>query len=325
MTAIWNCLIVAAVTACLPEPSARSQSPQFGPQAAGRQKKLQELAANRSKLDVMLRLDREVYFTGEDAEITIRVVNPRPEILEVPVPFAVLTGGVNLMERNGKRYSLLDSLEWVYSSSHPIGGSGPVVLVGYVPPLPPTIQLPPYQAIEKTFRLSESGFSSETPFIGVRGLPVGEGEYRLIYDYNYKAFAQFRVVYPRLEQWTETMLAKPYEHREAGPDSKLTGRVTLRPRRIRAAVLEYEGQHIVVMSGWHAPSDERVVLEPNNVFGQYQGRQFGPYRRVATSAEAIQSLQIEADSKDNLTVTYSSAAGATSRLKLDSQGKLLDR
>ena len=89
MTAIWNCLIVAAVAACLPEPSARSQSPQFGRQAAARQKKRQELAANRNKLDVTLKLDREVYFTGEDAEITIRIVNPTSEILEVPGPFDV--------------------------------------------------------------------------------------------------------------------------------------------------------------------------------------------------------------------------------------------
>jgi hypothetical protein len=325
MTARWNCLIAAAVAACLTGPSARSQPPQFNAERAERQKKLPELAANRSKLDVMLRLDREVYFTGEDAEITIRVVNPRPEILEVPAPFEVLTGGVNLMERNGKRYPLLDSSQWVPNSAHPIGGSGPVVVAGYVPPLPPTIWLPPYQPIEKTFRLSEGGCSSETPFIGVCGLPKEEGEYRLVYDYHYKAFAQFRIVYPKLEQWTETILAKPYEHRETGPDAKLTGRVTLRPRRVRAAVLEYEGQHIVVVSGWHAPSDERVVLEPNNVFGQHQGRQFGPYRRVATSAETIQSLQIEADSKDNLTVTYTSAAGTTSRLRFDKQGKPLDR
>src|SRR5258708_6519212 len=108
-----NKFIVAAMAAALVCATA-------GPQT-GSSDRQSEIAKNSAKLAVTVKLDRDVYFPGEDAQITVRVVNPTPEILEVPTPFDVRTGGLNLMERNGRRRPELPPSEWVFSWAHPVG------------------------------------------------------------------------------------------------------------------------------------------------------------------------------------------------------------
>src|SRR5258707_10728368 len=65
-----------------------------GPEFTPAQKRLFGLLSNRTKLDITLHLDRDIYFPGEEPEIAIRVVNPTAETLEIPAPFEYRGGHV---------------------------------------------------------------------------------------------------------------------------------------------------------------------------------------------------------------------------------------
>ncbi len=292
--------------------SAALASATAGPQT-GSSDRQYEIAKNSAKLTVTVKLDRDVYFPGEDAQITVRVVNPTPETLEVHAPFDVRTGGLNLMERNGRRRPELPPSEWVFSWAHPVGMySHQIVVEGEKAPEPPTIWLSPNQPMERMFWASDTGCGQNIPFAGVCTLPGEEGKYRVTY---WNAVAQFRIAHPTLERYAGVVLLKPYEHQESDPHMKPTGKVIRIPRRVWAAVLGYQGQHILVINRWNAGAPE--IGDASGMFNGTVSRQFGVHRRLATSPEPIKSLQIEADSAENITIVYVLQSGASVLLKLD--------
>ena len=96
---------------------------------------------------------------------------------------------------------------------------------------------------------------------------------------------------------------------------KPTGKVIRIPRRVWAAVLGYQGQHILVINRWSAGAPE--IGDASGMFNGTVSRQFGVHRRLVTSPEPIKSLQIEADSAENVTIVYTLQSGASVLLKLD--------
>ena len=273
--------------------------------------RLRQLEKDQAKLDVKVKLDRELYFPGEDAHVALTVVNTTPGILEVPTPFDRETGGVVTMAPgNGP----LDP-PWVVVSLG-FTGHGPVV-VPREPVIPPTTWLPPGHPLEKAFWLSEAG-CRKLPFVGPCEIEEKEGEYRLAFGYG--AFAPFRVVWPQFEQWTEVVLAKPYTSEEELPNKKRTGRILSRPRRVRAMVLGYQGTHFLAVSSSVLIRDPRMSgFDGSGRLNGPASRNFSPYRRVATSSSPITAVRIEADNSENITIYYTIQTGQQLTLKLNAK------
>jgi hypothetical protein len=62
---------------------------------------------NTMQLKVELRLDREVYFAGEMAELTVTVTNPTSSALLVEKPLAVGSGDVELDVQKGGHFEIV--------------------------------------------------------------------------------------------------------------------------------------------------------------------------------------------------------------------------
>jgi len=101
--------------------------------------KTRELQANKVKLAVSLSLDREVYFPGEDAQVTIRIVNPTSQIMEVPEPFNPLTGELSIMHKGR------DPLDAAWVSVRERSRASHENRIG-IPPPPPAIWISPSPA-----------------------------------------------------------------------------------------------------------------------------------------------------------------------------------
>lgn len=65
-------------------------------------------------------------------------------------------------------------------------------------------------------------------------------------------------------------------------------------------VLEYQGTHIIGVSPATSGTDPRA--KPSK-FSEV-ARDFGPFRRIATSAIPVVSIAATADTDENVTVTY---------------------
>ena len=246
-----NKFIVAAMSTALAFATA-------GPQTGSTDRQY-EIAKNSAKLTVTVKLDRDVYFPGEDAQITVRVVNPTPGILEVRAPFEVRTGGLNLMERNGRRRPDLPPSEWIFRSSHPVGmHSHDIVVIGEKVPDPPTIWLPPNQPMERTFWIFDA-CEQKIAFVGVCRLLEEEGEYKVTY---WNAAAQFRIAWPKLEDWAEVVFQRPIEIPDTDGNRKPTGKMLVSKRRVRAVVLGYQSNHILAVSVVVLSGDPRIRFDP---------------------------------------------------------------
>ena len=194
-----------------------------------------------------------------------------------------------------------------------------IVVVGEKVPEPPTIWLPSNQPIERTFWASDTGCGRKIPFAGVCRLPEDEGEYRVAY---WNAAAQFRIAWPKLEQWAEVVLQKPLEIADTDGNRKPTGKMLVSKRRVRAVVLGYEGNHILAVSLGIVSGDPRIDFDPNGIFTGYVSRHFGVLRRFVTSSKAITALQATADAAENVMIAYTED-GQRLTLKLDPNRNLI--
>ena len=149
-----------------------------------------------------------------------------------------------------------------------------------------------------------------------------EGEYRLEYTYVSLVSAQFRIVWPQLEQWTEVVLQKPLEIPDTDGNRKPTGKTLVYKRRVRAVVLGYQSNHILAVSVGVLSGDPRIDFDPNGVFTGSVSGYFGVIRRLVTSSKAITALQATADAAENITITYTED-GQRLTLKLDPNRKLI--
>jgi len=316
MTTHFTRLFLAGFLTMAGASNARAQQP--GPPGPNL-KRILDLENNRMKLDVSVRMDRDVYFPGEDAQVTVRVVNPTAQILEVPEPFDERTGNVSIMARGTGDLKN----DWVVVSGG--GGHGPVIAVPDANlPVQPAVWISPNQPLETTFWLSAAGCHGHAvPFVKVCQLEEREGEYRLGYGYTAKAFATFRVVWPQLEQWAESVLAKPYQYEEVLPNKVKTGNIRTLQRRVRAMVLAYQGTNFIAVSNEAVTSGAHVWQDPSGKLVAAMNRQFGIYRRISTSAIPITTLQITAGNAENITINYTDQDGRHFTLNLDANHQLI--
>jgi hypothetical protein len=280
---------------------------------------LHDLSVSKSKLEVTTKLDRDIYFPGEDAQVTIVVANPTAQILEVPTPFDLQTGFVHLYVRGTG--SLQN--DWVETGSL-VSGHG-IVEVGK-PVVPPTTWISPVQPLTRTFWLSEAGCNHHiVPYVGPCQLEETEGEFRLWYTYGANAYATFRVVWPQFEHWAEAVLAKRYQYEEVLPNKVKTGNIRTLPRRVRAMVLGYQGNHFVAVSNDVVTAGSHIWQDSSGKLVAAMNRQFGIYRRIATSTIPITSLQVTADNAENVTINYTDQSGRQFTLNLDANHRLISK
>lgn len=287
------------------------QVPSAGDQAASSRR--WQLGLNQKKLDISLTLDRDVYFPGEDAQVTIRIQNPTSQALEIPEPFNTLTGCVGIKRpRPGSNQS-----EWVYAWSNCGGGS---VGIGDLP-VPPTVWISPNQPIQRTFWLSDLGcVKPGTSFVGACHLNEAEGAYRVVYDYDIRAFAVYRIVWPDFEIAARVKLEKPGQMQDVANANQRAKTLTFL-RYSRLAAVGSQGTHYIIASrhdGIGAPPE----VDRSGKFTDLMSRGFSPYRRIGASSARIVSLAAVADSAENLTVTYADQSGRGGKLKLNSKRDL---
>lgn len=271
------------------------------------------LEANKAKLAVSLTLDRDVYLPGEDAQVTIRIVNPTSQIMEVPEPFNPLTGLLSIMHKSSNPLDPVGISELERSRASHENWVG-------IPPPPPVVWISPGQPIEKTFWISDPAFPKNgSSFVAISDVHEPEGLFRILYSYDYRASAQYQVVWPQFEQWTRVEFLKRGQIRDP---AKPTGKTVTFPRWAWFAAVGYQGSHIII-----AGRGENTAgpLEPdqNGKFTGYMSRAFSPFRRIAVSTAPITSLEGLADNAENITLIYTDQTGHRSTLKLNANRDLM--
>jgi hypothetical protein len=160
------------------------------------------LAKNHSKLKVTLKLDREEYFPGEIAELTITIQNPTSEKLQVRKPFTPETGTLDLLEKN-------NIMAKAYGLEYGPIGAGPYVIevAGTVKPPEPTVRMKPGVTFVRRFHSYDRGICdvSDCKAILAGSAPPRAGEFRLTY---WGGHVDFRVVMPVFEGMTSASLSK---------------------------------------------------------------------------------------------------------------------
>lgn len=160
-----------------------------------------KIVTNTRALQTTLRLDRTEYFPDEDAELTIAITNKSSSPVEVFRPFDENTGGIDLWYRSPAAPGN-DRRLWGQLASQPS--------VGLPNGDAPSIWMQPGLPVEKKYRFSHRKEHDTGP----DGRPVAsvchqcrvpdeEGEYRFCYTYGTLTCAEFKVVEPVLEQWSQ--------------------------------------------------------------------------------------------------------------------------
>lgn len=294
--------------------SSVASNAQFAPQV-GRltPAQLTEILKNTGKLQVSMKLDRDVYFPGEEPGITITVQNPTTQVLEVLSPFQ--TGEINILVRDPSRLKSAGT-EWRHLNPHPVGLEAPSLDA-------PSRWMNPGEKIQSDYSGSAEGCMDKKLGAAAYGrwfncrFPISEGEYQIQYTYPQGAVANFSIVWPKLEQWAEVVLQKPSLVKEVDINLKPTGRTTIHKRRVRVAVLGYLGSHILIVSATEFSGDPYVDFHPGDMFTGSLSWHFAIHRRLVTIAEPVTALQATADSAENVTITYTEQGGQKFTLKLD--------
>lgn len=88
-------------------------------------------------------------------------------------------------------------------------------------------------------------------------------------------------------------------------------------------VLGYQGSHVLAVSVLAKVIGASIDFDPSGKFTGYVSRQFGIYRRLATSTVPITALQLVADNSENVTISYTSQNGQQFTLKLNANHQLM--
>ena len=267
-----------------------------------------ELAKSTSKLDISLQLDRSIYFPGEDMSVSLAISNQTGQALEVFEPLNRRTGRIELYK---KAISPIkeEGLIWMpMAPQHHINTNG-------IDSNAPTRWITPGEKIELKFLTSDSD-AAKRNILSNYAAPEREDEYQIRYGYGRVASATFRVVYPKLEAWTETVLPAPFEYHEVDIHRKLTGKISLMQRIVRVVALEYQGKHYVAASLKPITNRTHPQFVVGGPFMPDMNGYVGLYNRVATSMRPITSLKASSDASEHITITYTDDSGLSATIRL---------
>jgi hypothetical protein len=244
---------------------------------------------NTRQLQGTLTADRDTYFPGEAAMFTLTLKNPSSGSLEVPEPYSSANSCFELRK-------LLEGGVSLPLSARPICPSRIVDTKSRS------------TAVLGAGEERQSLISSDTLMSGSEELSVSQGPavlnrpgyYQIEYSYHHvNPSVVFRVVTPRLD--TATVLKLP----DITYGDPSTGRTISVPAYMHLFALRWNNQSYICISQSPDSSGRAVA---GDAHGDFEGTDF-PYVRIATSTEAIRSLNASVDAHDRLTVIWVDAAG----------------
>jgi hypothetical protein len=250
-------------------------------------------------------MDREEYFIGDEAVLTLSVTNPQPQTIEILAPFRGETGRVGLLKKTGR-----PGLEWEFETNDHVVG-GPVLIPRWIGP---------GARLESRVRLN----SFECPHHMLTcHFPDREGEYMFVFGYGKGASAKFRVVTPLVHSVVDVPISRKRMVGHNDARFPRAGVYTPVDQRARVAVLEHAGLYYVVV---RRASDSRRLDEVEQKAEQMRADrrmisgEFCPCVRLATSSIPITSLRAQADAADNLAVAFIDAEGKRTAIRVDANG-----
>jgi hypothetical protein len=242
-----------------------------------------------SGVKLELTLDRREYLAGEAPRVTIAAFNPTQDSLLVLNPFDIREACIDLSTR-----SVEDGEWWSQVPEGPCEGWA-------IPA--PTLALGPGERVEKELPSAESSLKPRSPRINA-------GHYRMSFCYRNRfascAHAEFDVVEPIFRGSAAVMLAEP--NRVTNPR---TGVETQYPRYIHAFLLEYGGKRYLGLA--RKPQEQsRVLLNLDQKLDHGNANEIAGFDRIAEAGMEANSLQLEADAQENITVTWNESSQAKS-------------
>jgi hypothetical protein len=265
-----------------------------------------QLLENQAKLHVTLTLDRQAYLPGELAELTISIVNPTTQGLEIPQPFSQGTGALMLLEKDrrtregvvpGYTPALLEPDEMQH-------------LPGYEPPPLPSVHIEAGGSIVKQFRSWDPAKGNWGWLIYRGSAPTWAGEFRLEY---WGGQVDFRVMSPSFEGMTRILLPE-WEDVLVG----VHGEMERRQRRTFAFVLEAEGEHYVCVFNHAVPYDPDPVRRfRTGPVRRADMEQLTAFQRIGESKLPLPTVAAESDGDGTITVSWGAKGEGERRLRQD--------
>jgi hypothetical protein len=245
---------------------------------------VEQVIDNYAELTGTIQMNRTVYFIGEEATLTITVLNPTASALLIAKPFHSATGTVRLHKQ---------SADGTWDPMSPDEGQLKI------DETTPTVTL--NAGAQQQITISSH---TSTPEFGDSGLPFPAGStpsqpgnYKVTYTIGASS-AQLQVVEPLFEVASRATLHEPEEYVENGVQETL-------PRYIYAFAARWNGVSYICL-GQPTTHTGTIHLQP----GQPVTRGDIPasrIKRVFSSPTPVSQLQVSEDGQGSFTIIYTLA------------------
>jgi hypothetical protein len=284
----WSISVAASTFSATGQEASPQLSPSQ-PQSAGY---VLWVLENTKQLKVELKLERDVYFAGETAELTLTVTNPTSGPLWVAEPFSVKSGDLGLSIQKGERFDIvhISSGEDVLSANFTVPGDPPYVRQVKA------VQMQPGEQRERSIRTDDPMLDYHgSMLLAPRGfLPVEAGHYRFFYGYGGGARVEFDVVQPVVRRIVLPAGPKPSAADAAPPRS--------RPWRGSLGELEWGGKRYLVASFHEKPLYNILRVES-----------LAPFVRLDTLEGQMPAVEYSRESDGTVTFIWQGADGTPKR------------
>ena len=252
---------------------------------------------NTPLLSVSLGMDRDVYFPGEAARLSISVRNPTEDPLLVLEPFTVATGCIEILKKAAT------------ATYEPVGADSMcdnIEAQNYTP----VTTFSGFEERERTSWSFEARFDLYMPLVDSGGVPAEPGEYAALYTYRARK-ALFRVVAPTLDASTILRLAdSTWMNPISEKDEPLA-------RYIRAFAVRWNNESFVC-AGVFARSYARPFrTRQGDVFQSSAAEPASPYRRLATSGMAVTAISATSGEEETIKIVYTTSDGVKHTLEVE--------
>jgi len=224
--------------------------------------------ANITKLKTKISVDYDSYMPREAIRITVSIHNPTSIPLEIPNPFWQSSAGFDLMMRT-EALPFPNEDGYAHMLPHPRSSVAPR-------DTEPNIVIQPGALIERTVTGSEAIAGSSSAMPGAVA-PSKPGEYRLLYSYDTRSLASFKVVEPRFE-----LISTGKLRLSAGEGE----------RWMSAFVVSIEGRRYIMKSHRFTDLSSRIRLGNDTKVVQHNLALLTPYERIAVVDGPVADLAI---------------------------------
>lgn len=242
------------------------------------------LADNTSRLHVTVKMDRDVYFPGELFDATFEVTNPTGSPLVAITPFQ----GAECVSLFAKEEDKLINLAGQDGGCREFGNPPPVTTFG------------PGESRKDVLHSYGESFWPAALLTANGGTPDRTGTFVLEYSYGAGAEAEFTIASAKVEATTlarfkDVMYTDHPGFEEPHPI----------PSYVNVFSLRWQDQSYICVS-----QSARTNIERNPTRKAGEIDEVKPYKRVASSHDAVVSITATADPERNLTIEWKTSSGA---------------